>query len=163
MFLSLIASLRAHASYWRTATGVTPLRTWGDGSERPARRRRWDHTALAQQARHDIAQIAPLLEGVLDPALLARLIDDLACSRCQLDDELWVRIVYAFLEATNRGTASIEHLADMFVPIYMWRAADSCRRPRIEPVDVVQTRLNALCDTFQRLKPALVSGWDGEV
>ena len=30
-----------------------------------------------------------------------------------------------------------------------------------EPVGVVQTRLNALCDAFQRLKPALVNGWEG--
>jgi len=27
----------------------------------------------------------------------------------------------------------------------------------------VQTRLDALCDTFQRLKPALVASWSNEV
>ena len=76
---------------------------------------------------------------------------------------MWVRIVYAFLAATDPWTASIEHLADMFVPIYMWRAARFMSQTAPEPVDVVQTRLNALCDAFQRLKPALVNGWNGEV
>ena len=89
----------------------------------------------AQQARHDIAEIRPLLEGVLDPAVLARLIDrPRAPPSRRSDDELWVRIVYAFLEATNRGSASIEHLADMFVPIYMWRAARFMSHTAHEPV-----------------------------
>jgi hypothetical protein len=161
IFLSLIASLRAHASFWRTTKSVTTLRTWGvDQNGLPAAAE-WDYTALAQQARHDISEIRPLLETVLDPAVLARLIEDVAAADASPDDELWVRTVYAFLESTNRGTASIEHLADMFVPIYMWRAARFMSQTAHEPVGVVQTRLNALCDAFQRLKPALVNGWDG--
>jgi hypothetical protein len=159
VFLSLIASLRAHASYWRTATGAMTLRTWGvEQNGQPAAD--WDYTALAQQARHDIAQIAPLLEGVLGPAIFSRVMDDIGAADSPPDDELWVRIAYAFLAATTRGTASTEHLADMFVPIYMWRAARFMSQTVLEPADVVQTRLNALCDTFERLKPALVSGWD---
>ena len=159
VFLSLIASLRAHASYWRTATGAITPRTWGvEQNGQPAAD--WDYTALAQQARHDIAQIAPLLEGLLGPAILARVLDDIGAADSPPDDELWVRIAYAFLAATTRGPASIEQLADMFVPIYMWRAARFMSQSALEPADVVQTRLNALCDTFERLKPALVSGWD---
>ena len=41
----------------------------------------------------------------------------------RLDDELWVRIVYAFAAATRLGRTSIEQLADMFAPLYMWRAS----------------------------------------
>ena len=162
IFLSLIASLRAHASFWRTTKSITTLRTWGvDQNGQPAAAE-WDHEALAQQARRDITEIAPLLEGVLDPPVLSRLLDDVLERGASADDELWVRIVYTFLEATNRGSASTEHLADMFVPIYMWRAARFMSQTAHEPVGAVQTRLNALCDAFQRLKPALVNGWDGK-
>jgi glucosylglycerate synthase len=160
VFLSLIASLRAHASYWRSATGATTLRTWGAAPNGLPAAADWDHAALAQQARHDIAQIAPLLAGVLDQAIFLRLMEDIVTADSPPDDELWVTIVYAFLAASTRGTASIEHLADMFVPIYMWRAARFMAQTALEPADVVQTRLNALCDAFERLKPALVSGWD---
>jgi len=161
IFLSLIASLRAHAPFWRTTKSVTTLRTWGvDQNGLPAAAE-WDYTALAQQARHDIVEIRALLEAVLEPPVLSRLIDDVNAPELGPDDELWVRIVYAFLEATNRGTASTEHLADMFVPIYMWRAARFMGQTAHEPVGVVQARLNALCDAFQRLKPALVNGWVG--
>ena len=99
---------------------------------------------------------------MLDPSVLSRLLDDVLERGAVADDELWVRIVYTFLEATNRGAASTEHLADMFVPIYMWRAARFMSQTADEPVGIVQTRLNALCDAFQRLKPALVDGWGGK-
>jgi hypothetical protein len=32
-----------------------------------------------------------------------------------------------------------------------------------EPPVAVQARLDALCDTFQRLKPTLVASWSDEV
>ena len=82
---------------------------------------------------------------------------------CATEIANWGAIVYAFLASTSRGPVSIEHLADMFVPIYMWRAARFMAQTAIEPADAVQARLNALCDTFQRLKPALVSRWNDEV
>ena len=163
VFLSLVASLRAHAPYWRTATVVTSLRTWGAEQNGVPPAADWDYTSLAQQARGDIAQIAPLLKGVLDPVLFTRLMDDVGAPEQPPDDELWVSSVYAFLTATTRGPVSIEHLADMFVPIYMWRAARFMSQTAIEPVDVIETRLDALCDTFQRLKPALVDRWKDAV
>jgi hypothetical protein len=163
VFLSLVASLRVHAPYWRTATSVTPLRTWGAEQNGLPSAADWDYASLAKQARDDIAQIEPLVKRVLDPALFARLMDDLGAPEGPPDDELWVRIVYAFLAVTTRGHVSIEHLADMFVPIYMWRGARFMSQTATEPVDVIETRLAALSGTFQRLKPALVSRWNNEV
>src|SRR5205823_9252493 len=163
ILLSLIVSLRAHESFWRTSMSIATLRTWGDDPHLVPASVAWDHTALAEQARNDIQEISPLLEGVLDPAILSRLEEDLGATEPRLDDELWVRIVYDFLQASNRGSAALEHLADMFVPLYMWRAARFMSFTALEPDDVAQTRLNALCDAFQRLKPALVDGWAVEV
>jgi glucosylglycerate synthase len=160
VFLSLIATLGTHASYWRATTGITPLHTWGADRNGLPPATDWDYTSVAKQAAHDIAQIAPLLEGLLDPALFGRLMDDIEAPVAKLDDELWVRLVYALLTAATQGPVSVEHLADMFVPIYMWRAARFMSQTALEPVDVVQTRLDALCDTFQRLRPVLVSGWN---
>jgi hypothetical protein len=51
----------------------------------------------------------------------------------------------------------------MFVPLYMWRAARFMSLTAHESDDAAQRRLNALCDAFQRLKPALVDGWTVEV
>jgi hypothetical protein len=123
----------------------------------------WDYRALAEQARHDIIAIRPLLDEVLEPEVVARLLDDGQEASSRLDDELWVRSVYAFAASTRLGRANIEHLADMFVPLYMQRAAAFMARTASEPAAVVQARLDSLCETFQRLKPVLVAGWSVEV
>lgn len=159
IMLSLIVSLRAHESFWRETSEVTTLRTWGQDPRGIPNAATWDYAALAQQAHHDIGEIQPLLAGVLEPAVLLRLMEDVAAPEFPLDDELWVRIVYAFAAAANTGAAALDHLADMFVPLYMWRAARFMSHTDLEAPNVVQARLDALCDTFQRLKPTLISGW----
>lgn len=161
--LSLVESLRAHQSHWPKADGVAELRTWGTEPVMLPDSTAWDYQALGEQARHDILEIQPLLEEVLEPDLLARLLDDSAGSSARLDDELWVRSVYAFAAATRLGHTSIEHLADMFAPLYMWRASAFMSHTASETPATVQARLDALCETFLRLKPALVARWSVEV
>jgi hypothetical protein len=161
--LSLIEGFRAHESYWLKADQIAALRTWGVDPAAVAEPAPWDYQALAQQARHDIAEIKPLLEEVLDHALFLQVIDHVARGEPALDDELWVKTVYGFVAASHHGRAAVEHLADMFAPIYMWRASEFMMQTALEPPAAVQTRLGSLCDTFQRLKPALVTSWSTEV
>ena len=61
------------------------------------------------------------------------------------------------------GACGIDQLADMFTPLYMWRAAAFMSHTALESPAVVQARLDSLCDTFKRLKPALVANWSDEV
>jgi hypothetical protein len=162
VLLSLIDSLRAHQSYWLTANGVADLRTWGTDPEVVPDAVSWDYQALAEQARHDIAEISPLLEDVLEPGLFIRMMDNGGNTSPLLDDELWVKTVYEFAIAIQRGRATIEHLADMFAPVYMGRASAFMADTAQEPPAAVQARLNSLGETFQRLKPALVASWSDE-
>jgi glucosylglycerate synthase len=159
--LSLVESLHAHESHWLKAEGIADVRTWGTEPAVPPDTATWDYQALGEQARHDILEIKPLLEEVLEPDLVARLMDGGSAS-ARLDDELWVRSAYAFAAATRMGRTSIEHLADMFAPLYMWRASAFMAHTRSESPAVVQARIDALCETFLRLKPALVARWSVE-
>jgi glucosylglycerate synthase len=163
VLLSLVESLRAHESHWLKADGVAELRTWGTEPAVLPDSSTWDYQALGEQARRDILEIKPLLEEVLEPDLFARLMDDSPGASASLDDELWVRSVYAFAAATRLGQTSIEHLADMFTPLYMWRASAFMSHTASETPPVIQARLDSLCETFLRLKPALVARWSVEV
>jgi hypothetical protein len=160
--LSLVESLQAHESHWLRVEGIAEVRTWGTEPVVPPDAATWDYQALGEQARHDILEIKPLLEEVLAPDLSARLMDDGGAST-RLDDELWVRSAYAFAAATRLGRTSIEHLADMFAPLYMWRASAFMAHTASESPAMVQARLDSLCETFLRLKPALVARWSVEV
>jgi hypothetical protein len=160
--LSLVESLLAHESFWRAATGLKELHTWGDDPRSAAEPAKWDYAALADQARHDLQEIRPLLEAVLDPSVLARIDGELSAVAFSLDDALWVGLVYDFVAAARRGSTSREHLASMFVPLYMWRAAAFMAHAAVESETAMQGRLDALCATFEELKPRLVSRWSPE-
>jgi glucosylglycerate synthase len=157
--LSVIESLRAHEAFWLKASGITALRTWGNDPMVMPDATTWDYQALAEQAQHDIAELKPLLEEVLEPGVFARVLSGSTGADVQLDDELWVRIVYAFAAATHLGRTGVEHLADMFAPLYMWRASAFMSHTALEPPASVQARLDSLCDTFLRLKPVIVANW----
>jgi hypothetical protein len=161
--LAMAESLQAHGSFWTGTNGVVPLPTWGIDPKETPDAPAWDYEALAEQARHDIGEISPLLGEVLDQDTLARLIHGVAAPVPTLDDELWVRIVYAFASAVRRGGTSLEHLAAMFVPLYFWRAAAFTAQTALEDDPTVQARLDSLCETFERLKPVLVSSWSADV
>jgi len=155
--LSLVESLRAHESFWLKSDGITTLHTWGTDPMVAPDVVAWDHQALAEQARHDISQIEALLRDVLEPVVVAQILDDKA--GVPLQDELWVRIVYAFAAGARRRQIGVEQLADMFTPLYMWRAAAFASHTALESPVVVQARLDSLCKTFERLKPVLVATW----
>ena len=161
--LALIESLRAHESFWLKADGSEELPTFGTDPIVMPDAATWDYQSLAEHARHDIVEIKPLLEEVLGPDVFARVMDDSAGASPRLDDELWVRIVYAFAAATRLGRASIDQLADMFAPLYMWRASAFMSHTALESPAIVQARLDSLCETFKRLKPELVANWSDQV
>jgi glucosylglycerate synthase len=161
--LSLIESLRAHEPFWLNVSGIAELHTWGTDPMAVPDAATWDYRALAEQARHDIGEIRALLEEVLEPDVIARVLDDGAGAGASLEDELWVRIAYAFAAATRQGRTGVDQLADMFAPLYMWRASAFMAHTALESPAAVQSRLDALCETFQHLKPVLVTNWSAEV
>jgi len=160
--VSAIESLRAHDSFWLKANGVAKVCSWGIDPLTIPESPTWDYRALAERARHDIVEIKELLETVLEHGLLTQLLDASDAAKPALNDELWVRIVYAFAAATRQGRAGVDHLADMFAPTYMWRAAAFMSQTALESPPAVQARLNSLCETFERLKPELVAAWSAE-
>ena len=157
--LSVAECLRAHESYWLKANVIAELRTWGVDPVVVPDVSPWDFQALAAQARRDIVEIKPLLEDVLEPGLFVGVMDNVSGTTARLDEELWVRTVYGFATAIQQRRAAIDHLADMFAPLYMWRAAAFMAETAPEPPATVQGRLDALSEAFQRLKPALVASW----
>jgi hypothetical protein len=161
--LSLVESLRKHEPFWLKADGIAALHTWGTDPGVMPDAATWDYQALAEQARHDIGEIKPLLEEVLEPDVFARLMDDNPGPSSRIDDELWVGIVYAFAAAIRLGRTNVDHLVDMFAPLYMWRASAFMSHTASESPAIVQARLDSLCETFLRLKPALAARWSVEV
>jgi hypothetical protein len=163
VMLALMESLASHDAYWLAQAGVRALPSWGADSGPVPDAVAWDAVALADQARQDLLDLEPLLQSVLDQNLHAVLRNALNTAEPRLDDDHWAAAVYAFAAASLRGQAALEHLAYLFVPLYLWRAASFMVQTAHDPPATVQERLEALCATFRRLKPLLVEHWKGDV
>jgi hypothetical protein len=160
--MALIESVRAHASFWTATNGIAALPTWGTEPEHTPDAQTWDYEALAAQARHDIREIQPLLEEVLEPGLLASIFEEISPSELRSDAELWVKTVYAFAAAVRHGRTGTDHLAGMFVPLYLWRAAAFMAHAAHQTDREINEELESLCQTFLRLKPVFVDRWTAE-
>ena len=124
----------------------------------------WDYQALAEQARHDIVEIKPLLEEVLEPDVLARSWSTtsapaIAARRRALGEDR-VRV--------RRGDTTRGAPASSISPTCSCRSTCGARPAFMshtahESRAVVQARLDSLCETFERLKPVLVASWSVEV
>jgi hypothetical protein len=163
VFLSLMESLRAHASFWTATNGVAALPIWGTDQEEAPEAHPWDYETIAGQARYAIGEIRPLLAEVLDAALLAGIVEEVSSSELRSNDDLWVRSTYALAAAARQGRSSPEHLAGLFVPLYLWRAAAFTAQAAHQTERAVHEQLESLCETFLRLKTLLVSSWLAEV
>jgi hypothetical protein len=161
--LSLVECLRAHHSFWTASDGIVDLPNFGTDTGPVPDPPTWDVAALAEQARRDLLAISPVLTEVLEPETVSRVVEDISRDEWSVDDVLWVKVVYAFAAAMRRSRTGSEHLAAMFVPLYLWRAAAFMARTAPEQVSTVQQRLDALCETFLRLKPVLVNRWSADV
>jgi hypothetical protein len=163
VFLSLIESLQAHTSFWTATNGIEPLPTWGADQEETPDAHAWDYETVAGQARYVIGEIRPLLAELLDATLLAGIVEETSSSELRSDDEVWVKSTYALAAAGRQGRSGPEHLAGLFVPLYLWRAAAFTAHAAHQTERTVHERLESLCQTFLRLKPVLVSSWLAEV
>ena len=77
----------------------------------------------------------------------------------RVEDEAWARIVYDFLLAAKREPASIPELIGALVPLYFARVAAFIERARDLDTAGSEALIEAQAETFERVKPELVSRW----
>ena len=98
---------------------------------------------------------------VLPPATLfeVRKLARLAPDEFHMPDELWVRIIYDFALGHRLRTISRDHLLRAITPLYLgWTASYALEVERSTP-DMVEYRLEQLCDAYEAGKTYLLSRW----
>ena len=163
VMLSMGEILRAHDSFWLSADGLKDLRTWGHDPQVIPDPPTWDYVALAEQARHDVVEIEPLLEGVLEPASAAasarrsvgraHFIWTTSCGResCMRSSQ---QRTEARPAASTWPRCSCRSTCGERQRSWRTRRARTLRRCRGDSMRSVRR--------FKRLKPMLVSSWSIE-
>jgi glucosylglycerate synthase len=74
-------------------------------------------------------------------------------------DELWVKVVYEFASSYRRSVINRDHIIQALAPLYRGRAYHFITQNQDVAPDALEQRVEALCASFERLKPYLVSLW----
>ena len=80
--------------------------------------------------------------------------------KCDLDNELWARIIYDFAAAYKREPVERGHLLRSLTPLYLARVASFVFRTRTLASDEVEEEIEQLCVSFEQKKPDLVRRWN---
>jgi hypothetical protein len=79
-----------------------------------------------------------------------------------VDDDVWVRVVYDFASAHARRALNRRHLLRSLTPLYLGKLASLVLETESLTPGDVEERIEALCQTYENLKPYLISCWAGE-
>jgi glucosylglycerate synthase len=152
-----------HQSAWRSNTPSEPVPILGGQPELTLDPLRINRKRLYDLFRSGVGELAPLLNSIVSRSTLEDL-QQLA-SRGEQDfcycDELWVRTVYEFAASYHRAVISRDHIIQALAPLYRGRAYTFLVENHDSQGEEVERNVEALCLTFEKLKPYLEDLWDG--
>jgi hypothetical protein len=117
--------------------------------------------AMVGHFRRGVKDLAPIWAAVFSAEDMRRLSEAAPApgERCEIDDALWVRLVYDLAAAFHHRVMDREHLLRAALPLYMGRVASFIREAADMDALAVEDRLERLCLVFEAQKPYLRQRW----
>jgi hypothetical protein len=158
---TLFWSLDQHFAVWSANGETQAVPTLGAEYEVTTESVRVNRKRLHQMFCSGVAQLEPVLKSILSDATLEELRRVAACTedRCKYSDELWVKTIYEFAASYHRSVISRDHIIQALVPLYRGRIYTFLVQNREASQEEVEQNIEALCLTFERLKPYLLELW----
>jgi hypothetical protein len=159
----LFSSLDQSFAQWRAIKDSQPVPTIGTEHEVMLDPLRVNRKRLQQMFVTGVAELQPVLNSILSPTTLAELqaIAKQPEESFRYTDELWVRSIYEFAASHHKAVISRDHIIQALAPLYRGKAFTFLVENREASADQVEHNVEALCLTFERLKPYLLEMWDG--
>ena len=158
----LFSSLE-NLSAWSTVKDSQPVPTIGVEHEVSLEPLRVNRKRLHQMFASGVAELDPVLRTIVSATTLA----ELQASAQQPEegflfpDELWVRTVYEFAASHHKAVISRDHVIQALAPLYRGKALAFVSENREASAEEVEKNVEALCLSFESLKPYLLQLWDG--
>jgi glycosyltransferase involved in cell wall biosynthesis len=77
----------------------------------------------------------------------------------RIPDEIWAETIYRFAIAAHRNVMNREHLLKSLTPLYIGRTASFVLETWESDADMVEERIEHLCDAFESRKAFLKENW----
>lgn len=159
----LFWSMEQNFSAWSASMDSQPVPTIGPEHEISLEPLRVSRKRLHQMFVRGVAELAPVLKTILSAQTLSELEQAAAVPEEEFcySNESWVRTVYEFAAAYHKTVISRDHIVQALVPLYRGRAHTFLVENRDASADEVESNIETLCLTFERMKPNLLGMWDG--
>ena len=159
----LFWSLDPNFPVWSSSRDSQPIPTFGAESDLDLEPLRVNRKRLYQMFALGVAELDPVLRSILEPST----VDELKAAvlageeKFRYSDELWVRTVYEFAGSYHKQVINRDHIIQALAPLYRGKAYTFLTDNRDASAEEVESRVEALCCTFERLKPYLLEVWNG--
>jgi hypothetical protein len=158
---ALFWSLDQDFATWSNGTGTHAVPTSGPEYEVASESVRVNRKRSYQMFSSAVTDLEPVLASILSPTTLDELRRGAASGeeRFQYSDDLWAKTVYEFAASNHRNVISRGHIIQALVPLYRGRVHSFLGQTRGISAPHVEEHIEALCLTFEQLKPYLLTLW----
>jgi glucosylglycerate synthase len=159
----LFRSLDQNFPVWSSSGDSQSIPTFGAESDLDLEPLRVNRKRLYQMFALGVAELDPVLRSILEPETLDELKTAAQAGEdaFRYSDELWVRTIYEFAGSHHKQVINRDHIIQALAPLYRGKAFTFLADNRDASAEEVESRVEALCRTFERLKPYLLEVWNG--
>jgi hypothetical protein len=160
---ALFWSIEQNPAAWTARSNPQPVSTIGAEPAVSVEPMRVNRKHLYEMFVRGIAEIEPVLKSILLAQTLTELQRAAAVPEedFRYSDDLWVRTVYEFAASYHKAVMSRDHILQALAPLYRGKACTFLVENRDSSGEEVEKNVEALCQTFERLKPYLLEQWNG--
>ncbi len=153
--------METYQEAWADRTGSKPPAVYGPAYEPGTEMVTINVERMLKGFRQGLRDLLPIWKVVLPPETLDKilplgLVDD---EEFRFPASLWVQTVYDFALAYHEQALHQEHLVKSLTPLYLGRTASLVLETRDDGPEEVERTIEALCQTFERMKPYLIDRW----
>lgn len=159
----LFWSLEQNGTVWQKKGESQPVATIGPDHELSSEPLRVNRKRLHEMFVRGVAELEPVLKSILAQPTLAELQRAAALpeEEFRYTDALWTQTTYEFASAYHKAVISRDHIVQALAPLYRGKTHTFLLENQHAASDELESRVEALCLTFERQKPSLLEMWNG--
>jgi glucosylglycerate synthase len=159
---TLFSSLEPNFQLWSQSHSAESVPTFGAEHDLSVEPIRVNRKRLHQLFTAGVAELEPVLKSIVSADTLAEIqsIARVAEEDFRYSHELWVRTAYEFASSYHKSVISRDHIIQALAPLYRGKVYTFLLENRDASAEEVEAHVEALCQTFERLKPYLLDLWN---
>jgi len=156
---ALFMLMEEYEGRWKTIKKTTPIPMFGFRFSVGLEPVHVNIERMINMYKLGIKELGDIIRDIVSEESFGGLGEVIRSEPFSISDELWARVIYDYAVAWRRKVMSKEHILKTLTPLYLGKVASLVIEMTDSDAQQVEDRLEALCLTFERLKPYLIERW----